>query len=100
MHNYSGHYDLALNLSGGYHFGIRLPESAGSPAQFQETLIEEYSSAERMMAAIHAYEMDVRKFLRSPDPELFPFESQAGHWKYRLHFTHSTLIAGLLPYHA
>ena len=100
MHNYSGHYDLALNLSGGYHFGIRLPESAGSPAQFQETLIEEYSSAERMMAAIHAYEMDVRKFLRSPDPELFPFESQDGHWKYRLHFTHATLMAGLLPYHA
>ncbi len=100
MHNYSGHYDLALNLSGGYHFAIRLPESAAAPAQFRETFIEEYSSAERMMDAIHAYEMDVRKFLRSPDPELFPFESPNGLWKYRLLFTHATLMAGLLPYHA
>ena|GEM_PF-6129832 len=100
IHNYFGHYDLALNHSETFHFNVTLPPSGKGPAIFENYFDDEASGTLMTLGRIDHFSKDFMRFIMDPgSDELFPFEPDPVAWRKRLLFTHASLMAGLLPFH-
>jgi len=100
LHNYFGHYDLALEHSQTFHFTVALPKENNEPARFTSYFDDDAEGTAQMLSRIDMFNQEVAEFLVNPGSDrLFPFEKDPIAWRMRLLFTHATLMAGLLPYH-
>lgn len=100
IHNYFGHYDLALDHHRTFNFDVEFPASGEGPAVFTNYFDDEASGTLMTLGRIEQFSKDFLNFVLNPQSdEFFPFEPDPVAWRKRLLFTHATLMAGLLPFH-
>jgi len=97
IHNYYGHYDMALLHNRTYSFGLR--QSADGGMRFSLVYDDEAGGTIDFMGTINDFTREFGHFLSSGKSESFPFEENSVFWPIRLLWTHATLMAGLLPFH-
>lgn len=100
IHNYFGHYDLALDHHQTFHYNVSFPKTRNGGAVFENYFDDEASGTLMTLGRVQAFERDFFKFITDPaSDEVFPFEPDSQAWRMRLLFTHASLMAGLLPFH-